>query len=544
MNTTTIDGLSWRRLVMSGAAALQNKRETVNNLNVFPVPDGDTGTNMSMTMTGVLAGNHGGLSSVAAYSAAVAKDMMRSARGNSGVILSLFFRGMARAFDGYDTATPAVLLEAVKQGAKSAAAAVEKPVEGTILTVMRECATDITVTDDTDFEQLLCRLHDKAEAVLAKTPEMLPALRRARVVDSGGYGFCRILEGMKRAMLGEELTNTDAEEAEVRPAADFEAFDTEEITFTFCTECLVDLHRELSEKTAAKLKKTLSAMGDSMVFTYDEEMLKLHIHTDEPLKVLAMMFPLGAFRASKIENMKLQHTGIIAAAEGVPEKAPEKPKKPYGIFAVSPGDGFSDVFKELGADGIIAGGQSMNPSAEDILDAIRACPCETAIVLPNNGNIIMAARQAAELESDTNVIVIPTKTLPQGISALFAFNETRSPEENAEEMTEAARAVTTLSFTRAVRDAEVDGKKVREKQVLGLQDGKVRSAEESYADAVTSMIPLISDRELITLYYGQGVKEDTAESMEQLLTEAFGNAAEVSLVYGGQPLYPFIISAE
>ena len=540
MNTTTIDGPLWRRLVMSGAATLNNKRETVNNLNVFPVPDGDTGTNMSMTMTGVLAGNHGGVASVAAYSAAIAKDMMRSARGNSGVILSLFFRGMARAFDGYDTITPAVLLDAVKQGAKAAAAAVEKPVEGTILTVLRECATDITVNEDTYFEQLLDRLHDNAEAVLAKTPEMLPALRRARVVDSGGYGFCRILEGMKRAIFGEETANTAVEEAEVRPAADFEAFSTEEITFAFCTECLVDLHRQLSDKTAAKLKKTLSAMGDSMVFTYDEEILKLHIHTDEPLKVLAMIFPLGALRASKIENMKLQHTGLIEAAE----QAPEQPKKPYGIFAVSPGDGFSDVFKELGADGIIAGGQSMNPSAEDILDAIKQCPCETAIVLPNNSNIIMAARQAAELASGTNVIVIPTKTLPQGISALFAFNEARGPEENAEEMTEAASAVTTLSFTRAVRDAEVDGKKVKERQVLGLQDGKVKSAEESYADAVTSMIPLISDRELITLYYGQGVKEDAAEDMEQLLADAFGNSAEVSVVYGGQPLYPFIISAE
>ena len=540
MNTTTIDGPLWRRLVMSGAATLNNKRETVNNLNVFPVPDGDTGTNMSMTMTGVLAGNHGGVASVAAYSAAIAKDMMRSARGNSGVILSLFFRGMARAFDGYDTITPAVLLDAVKQGAKAAAAAVEKPVEGTILTVMRECATDITVNEDTYFEQLLDRLHDNAEAVLAKTPEMLPALRRARVVDSGGYGFCRILEGMKRAIFGEETANTAVDEAEVRPAADFEAFSTEEITFAFCTECLVDLHRQLSDKTAAKLKKTLSAMGDSMVFTYDEEILKLHIHTDEPLKVLAMIFPLGALRASKIENMKLQHTGLIEAAE----QAPEQPKKPYGIFAVSPGDGFSDVFKELGADGIIAGGQSMNPSAEDILDAIKQCPCETAIVLPNNSNIIMAARQAAELASGTNVIVIPTKTLPQGISALFAFNEAREPEENAEEMTEAASAVTTLSFTRAVRDAEVDGKKVKERQVLGLQDGKVKSAEESYADAVTSMIPLISDRELITLYYGQGVKEDAAEDMEQLLADAFGNSAEVSVVYGGQPLYPFIISAE
>ncbi len=541
MNTTTIDGLEWRRLVMSGAAVLKSNCDVVNNLNVFPVPDGDTGTNMSMTMTGVLAGNHAGVTSVASYSAAIAKDMMRAARGNSGVILSLFFRGMARAFDGHDTITPSILLDAVRQGAKAAAAAVEKPVEGTILTVMRECAVNINISDDTHFENLIDDLHSNAEAVLAKTPEMLPALRRARVVDSGGYGFCRILEGMKRAILGEQVQDTAPAEVEVNQAASFEAFSTDEITFAFCTECLVDLHRELSDKTVSKLKKTLSAMGDSMVFTYDEEILKLHIHTDEPLKVLAMIFPLGALRASKIENMKLQHTGLIQAAEQAPVSIP---KKPYGIFAVSPGDGFSDVFKELGADGIIAGGQSMNPSAEDILDAMRQCPCETAIVLPNNGNIIMAARQAAELMEDTRVIVIPTKTLPQGISALFAFNETRSPDENTEEMTEAAHAVTTLSFTRAVRDAEVDGKTVKARQFLGLQDGKVKSAEDCIEDAVTSMIPLVSDRELITLYYGQGVKEDTAEAVEQLLADTLGNSAEVSMVYGGQPLYPFIISAE
>ncbi len=541
MNTTTIDGLEWRRLVMSGAAVLKSNCDVVNNLNVFPVPDGDTGTNMSMTMTGVLAGNHAGVASVASYSAAIAKDMMRAARGNSGVILSLFFRGMARAFDGHDTITPSILLDAVRQGAKAAAAAVEKPVEGTILTVMRECAANINVSDNTPFEHLIDDLHSSAEAVLAKTPEMLPALRRARVVDSGGYGFCRILEGMKRAIFGEKVQDVAPAEVEVNQAASFEAFSTDEITFAFCTECLVDLHRELSDKTVSRLKKTLSAMGDSMVFTYDEEILKLHIHTDEPLKVLAMIFPLGALRASKIENMKLQHTELIQAAE---EKPVSVPKKPYGIFAVSPGDGFSDVFKELGADGIIAGGQSMNPSAEDILDAMRQCPCETAIVLPNNGNIIMAARQAAELMEDTRVIVIPTKTLPQGISALFAFNETRSPDENAEEMTEAASAVTTLSFTRAVRDAEVDGKTVKARQFLGLQDGKVRSAEDRIEDAVTSMIPLVSDRELITLYYGQGVKEDAAEAVEQLLADTLGNSAEVSMVYGGQPLYPFIISAE
>ena len=542
MNTLTMDGIKYRQLLMSGAAALDSQRDVVNNLNVFPVPDGDTGTNMSMTMTSVLTGSHGGVASIAAYTAAVARDMMRAARGNSGVILSLFFRGVARAFDGHDTITPALLLEAIKSGAKSAAAAVEKPVEGTILTVMRECATGIENADELSFEQLFDTLYKNAEVILAKTPEMLPALRRARVVDSGGYGFVRILDGMRRAACGEEIVAEPAVVPDTaRAAADFDAFSTEEITFAFCTECLVDLNGEIPEKELSALKKKLSGMGDSMVLTADDEIFKLHIHTDEPLTVLGMIFPLGTVRHSKVENMKLQHTGLIASVEARPE--PREVKK-YGIFAVSPGDGFSDLFKELGADGIISGGQSMNPSAEDILEAMKKCPCETAIVLPNNSNIIMAANQAAELMEGTNVIVIPTKTCPQCVSALFVFNESRTPEENREEMREAAEAVTTLSFTRAVRDAEVDGKSVRAQQFLGLKEGKVKLAEDHLSDAVSLMLPAISDHEIITLYYGKDVKEEAAERMEQLVADALGNNAEISLVYGGQPLYPFIISAE
>lgn len=538
MNTTTIDGHRWRQLVMSGASSLDNQRDVVNNLNVFPVPDGDTGTNMSMTMASVLSGSHSGIASVATYSASVAKDMMRSARGNSGVILSLFFRGMARAFDGHDTITPALLLEAVKQGAKAAASAVEKPVEGTILTVMRECAAPIDVCDGTPFEQLLTDLHGNAEQVLAKTPDMLPALRRARVVDSGGYGFCRILEGMKKAILGERVVATAAPAAESRTAADFQAFDTEEITFAFCTECLLDLEEELPSSTISQLKAALRDMGDSMVLTADEEILKLHIHTDRPLEVLSMVTELGTLRTSKVENMKLQHTGLIASdSEGEQAEI-----MPYGIFAVSPGDGFSDTFKELGANGIIAGGQSMNPSAEDILDAIKAYPCETAIVLPNNSNIIMAARQAAEL-ADTQVLVIPTKTLPQGVSALFAFNGARTPDQNLEEMTDAATTVTTLSFTRAVRDAEVDGKTVRMRQHLGLKDGKVITVEDSLEAAISDTLAHASECELITVYYGQGIRQDAAEGIGQLIADRLPDA-EIAVTYGGQPLYPYIISAE
>ena len=545
MNTMTMDGIRYRELLMAGAAMLESQRDVVNNLNVFPVPDGDTGTNMSMTMSSVLSGTHGAIASVADYTAATARDMMRSARGNSGVILSLFFRGMARAFVEKQSITPADLVEAVKQGSKSAAGAVEKPVEGTILTVMRECSVGIENAESLSFEQVFDKLYDNAEVILAKTPEMLPALRRARVVDSGGFGFVRILEGMKNALNGINVaTETVNTAPAVNAAADFEAFSTEEITFAFCTECLIDLEGEIPEDELLSLKKKLSTMGDSMVLTADDEIFKLHIHTDEPMTVLGMVFGLGTLRHSKIENMKLQHTGLVTSSEGAQQEAEPREVKKYGIFAVSPGDGFTDLFKELGADGIIAGGQSMNPSAEDILEAIQKCPCENAIILPNNGNIIMAAKQAGELSEGTNVIVIPTKTLPQGVSALFAFNESRTPEENVEEMQDAVSMVTTLSFTRAVRDAEVDGQHVRARQFLGLKEGKVKAADDALERVVATMLRHLDACDIVTIYYGKEVKENVAEQMQELVCEVLGEDVEISLVYGGQPLYPFIISAE
>ena len=541
MNTMTMDGIRYRALLIAGAAMLESQRDVVNNLNVFPVPDGDTGTNMSLTMSSVRAGSHGNLDSVADYTAATARDMMRAARGNSGVILSLFFRGMAKAIAGKSEITPSDLLGAVKQGSKSAAGAVEKPVEGTILTVMRECTTGIQNAEQLSFEQLFDKLYNNAELILAKTPEMLPALRRARVVDSGGYGFVRILEGMKNALNGVTVSIASTAATPIQSAASFDEFSTEEITFAFCTECLVDLNAEIPENELLALKRKLSSMGDSMVLTADDEIFKLHIHTDEPMTVLGMVFGLGTLRHSKVENMKLQHTGLVTSAEAAIE--PREVKK-YGIFAVSPGNGFSDLFKELGADGIISGGQSMNPSAEDILRAMQKCPCENAIILPNNGNIIMAAKQASELMEGTNVIVLPTKTLPQGVSALFAFNESRTPEQNAEEMQDALSMVTTLSFTRAVRDAEVDGQHVRARQFLGLKEGKVKAADDSLERVVSAMLRRLDACDIVTIYYGKDVKESAAEQMQQLVCEVLGDDVEISLVYGGQPLYPYIISAE
>lgn len=540
-STKVLDGNLFRQLLLSGASNLERNRETVNNLNVFPVPDGDTGTNMSLTMSNLPALEP--QSAIGKYAADAARSMMRAARGNSGVILSLFFRGVARVMDAKETADVADLLRAVREGAKSAAAAVDKPVEGTILTVMRECSTGIDEGDpELTVQSLFDRLYGQAEAVLQKTPEMLPALRRAHVVDSGGYGFVRVLEGICAALHGKEIAPAESAAIQTAPAANFEEFNSEEIRFAFCTECLLDIEEELPEKVLSDLRRTLSSMGDSMVLTADDEILKVHVHTNEPLKVLSMLYELGTPRTSKIENMRLQHDGI--AVKTVKQEKPKTPRKKYGVFAVSPGDGFTDLFKELGSDSVIGGGQSMNPSADSILRAIEETPCETAIILPNNSNIILTAKQVAEMAVGTRVIVIPTKTLPQGVSALFAYNESRTPEENEAEMTSAASAVSTLSFTHAVRDAELDGLTVRSGQYLGLCEGKVVAAHDALREVAAAMLSYIpEDAEILTLYYGQGVKEETAEDMARLISDGLGGI-DISVTYGGQPLYPFMISAE
>lgn len=536
---TVMNGTRYGELLRAGAACLFASRETVNGLNVFPVPDGDTGTNMSMTMQGITPAAYSN-ESLSAVSATAARDMMRAARGNSGVILSLFFRGMARAFDGMDSADTADLLCAVREGAVAAAAAVDKPVEGTILTVMRECAVGID-THPGDFDGLFDRLCSNASEVLSHTPEMLPALKRAHVVDSGGFGFVRILEGMRAAARGEEVPEIAQTTAAVsmRAAADFEMFDEGEIKYSFCTECLVDTDNTFNEAALSELRGQLSPLGDSMVLTWDGEMLKLHIHTNEPLRVLGMLYEHGTPRTSKVENMKIQHSGLVTTA------AEDVQKKKYGVFAVSPGEGFDDVFKGLGADVVISGGQSMNPSAGDILKAIDSCPCETAIVVTNNGNIVMAAEQASKLARGVDVRVIPTRTLPQGVSALFAFNESRTPDENVEEMKAAINSVASFSVTRAVRDADVEGLEVKKHQYLGLSEGKVKLSADTIDGIARQLAELIPECDNVTLYYGRGVKESEANSVLDIISSGVGDrVGEMSLVYGGQPIYSYVIAAE
>lgn len=541
MGTTSVTGALYQQLLLSASLCLDNNRDAVNNLNVFPVPDGDTGTNMSLTMSAVTT-NHGhDTDSISEYSANVARDMMRAARGNSGVILSLFFRGMARAFDGHDTADINTFREAFRAGAVAAASAVEKPVEGTILTVMRECCAGDC--DAEDIESLLDLFYEKASETLAKTPEMLPVLKRARVVDSGGCGFVHIVDGMRKALSGEPIEVAPITEYAINEAADFSEFSDEEITFTFCTECLLDLEAPVPAVILSNIRSWLASVGDSMVLTTDEEIFKLHIHTNEPMEVLARVTKLGTLRFSKIENMRLQHDGIAVNSGSKKKEKKIVEREPYGIFAVSPGDGFSDLLCELGADRIIAGGQSMNPSADDIIEAIKSFPCETAIILPNNSNIILTAKQVARLMDDVNVLSVDTRTLPQGITSLIAFNKARTPEENIAVMQSVLSDVKTLSVTTAVRDAETDGVTVHKDQLLGLLDGKIKVSSDSLEEVIETLVAEAGDGEIISVYYGEDATEESAEAVAAIISEKLPSA-DIAVLPGGQPIYPYIISVE
>ncbi len=534
----TIDGALYLEMLRGGAAVLEANREATNSLNVFPVPDGDTGTNMSMTIGSVSTVAPGTLSEVATASA---KAMMRAARGNSGVITSLFFRGIARVFSTVESADAGLVSAAFREGAKSAAAAVANPVEGTILTVMRECCASDVLTDD--IGALLDYYFEEADRVLAKTPEMLPVLRRAKVVDSGGYGFVRILDGMRRILHGEKITvDAAGAPAVTREAADFSEFTDEEITFGFETLCLFDRDPSVTEEQLSEFRRYLESVGDSIVITCDDEIYKLHVHSNEPIEVLTRSLFIGTLRDAKIENLRLQHTALVDSEEDDEETPVER--KPYGIFAVASGDGMSDLFHELGADAVISGGQSMNPSTDDIVSAIISTPCDTAIILPNNKNIIMSAKQCADILDNTNVVVIESTTIPEGVSALMAFNSSRTPEENAECMTDSMKSVTTLSVTRAIRDADIDGLAVKRKQYIGLVGGQLKFAADTVSDCIRDMISTFTGTELCTVYYGEDAKNSEAEAVTALISEVLGDDCEVVSIRGDQPVYPYIISLE
>lgn len=550
-----INGKTFSEMCVSAANALDNNQEMINALNVFPVPDGDTGVNMSLTMSTVqnLDQYEGSISDCAMR---ISDNILRSARGNSGAILSLFFRGFAKSLRGLETADAEDFAKAFENGTREAYGAVMNPTEGTILTVMRSCAEEaLRVVRERRFEGdtigLFAYLLGVANKALAETPEMLPMLKEAGVVDAGGSGFVTMISGMLAALNNHPVLRERMEkDSAASGVANFADFDTSDIKFGYCTECIVDKDEaHLGEGKAADFRPWLAGIGDSLVFIETDTFVKVHVHTNHPGKVIEQALTYGQLSMVKIENMRIQHNNLTeeaapAAEAPVEVVAPTEPAKPYGFVSVAVGDGVSALFRDLGVDYIVPGGQTMNPSTEDVLNAIAAVNAETIYILPNNKNIFMVSDRAAELTTDKKVIVIPSAHFTQGLSAMMVFDESADAEANAEAMKEALTTVTTLSLTHAVRDAEIDGLNIKDGQVLGLLDGKVKVAADSDFAAVEALRALLDvEPSFLSVYCGEdAVAEETAR-IEAFLAEAYPTA-EVMVVEGGQPLYDYVISVE
>ena len=558
MSNNVIDGEKFQKMVASAANSLDTEKTEINNLNVFPVPDGDTGINMSLTMKPAreIQVEPGTLAEAASR---VANRLLRAARGNSGAILSLFFRGMAKSFEGLEGADSDDIAKAIRSGTNEAYRAVSKPAEGTILTVMRGTA-EIAEAESEQFrgnpEAFFERLLEGAEEVLEQTPEMLPVLKQANVVDAGGQGFVTMLKGMLASLKGHDVAAVEGNDDEVQEGADFSEFDTESITFAYCTECIVGKYDELrGEGTAEEFKTTISPWGDSMVFVDDEEIIKLHIHTNDPGRVLSEAIKYGNLETVKIENMKKQHSALTAAGEKAAEAnkpADYTPDKDYGFVAVCLGEGTANIFRELGVHEIVTGGQTMNPSTDNLLDAIRKTRGREVFVLPNNKNIIMVAKQAAAIiEAEVaegaapaqRVIVLETRSVPEGMSAMLAFDETTSADDNAAAMTETFGCVHTLSVTRAVKDATIDGLSIKAGEYMGLCDRKIGYTGTDYEIIVMEMLRNFPDASFVTVLYGADISEENANIIFEKL-KAVVPDAECNLLFGGQPLYDFVISVE
>ena len=560
MSKKVIDGEQFQKMVASAANSLDTEKTEINNLNVFPVPDGDTGINMSLTMKPAreIQVEPGTLAEAASR---VANRLLRAARGNSGAILSLFFRGMSKSFEGLETADSDDIAKAIRSGTNEAYRAVSKPAEGTILTVMRGTA-EIAEAESEQFkgnpEAFFERLLEGAEEVLEQTPEMLPVLKQANVVDAGGQGFVTMLKGMLASLKGHDVAAVEGSDEETNEGADFGEFDTDSITFAYCTECIVGKSDEFrGEGTAQKFKEIISDIGDSMVFVDDDEIIKLHIHTNDPGFVLSHAVKYGALEMVKIENMKKQHSALTAAGEKADKGETDAPidytpDKDFGFVAVCLGEGTANIFRELGVHEIVTGGQTMNPSTDNLLDAIRKTRGREVFVLPNNKNIIMVANQAAAIiEAEVaeglipqqRVIVLETRSVPEGMSAMLAFDPTSPADDNAAAMTETFGCVHTLSVTRAVKDAAIDGISIKAGEYMGLCDRKIGYTGTDYEIIILEMLRNFPDAAFVTVLYGDEITEENAniifEKMKAVVPEA-----ECSLLYGGQPLYDFVISVE
>lgn len=545
MSHRTIDGLLFREMMLAGAALLEKNREAVDALNVFPVPDGDTGTNMSLTlMSAVKEVSAREMFSASEAAEAVAKGALKGARGNSGVILSQLFRGFVRGLEGADKIDARAFARGLKAGAETAYKAVMKPKEGTILTVARVISEEAMRQADrapNDLSALFQVILQSGESILKKTPEMLPVLKQAGVVDAGGRGLLLVYAGMNAALNGEAIESAQApmvHDGEVSFDDDHEAM--EEIKYAYCTEFLIQhLNEKVQEEDVATFRRRLNRIGDCVLVVGDLSLVKVHVHTNDPGKALQAGLALGELVNLKIENMVEQRRERVAKME---EEAAKEQK--YGMVAVSLGEGFSRIFQDLGVNKIVEGGQTMNPSVEDLLGAIDSVPAKTVYIFPNNGNVVFAAQQAAEL-SRREVLVIPTKNVAMGIAAAVVYQEDLEPQVNAQRMTEAAERVKTGMITRAIRDTQFESLDIHEGDCIGLFNGKIAvNGKDEHEVALALMQLLIQDEDaLITVYFGEDATETDADILTEEIMDLYSNC-DVELHNGGQPVYPYIISVE
>ncbi len=549
MNEQKITGSLFQRMVIEGALAIAEKKEAANELNVFPVPDGDTGTNMYMTMHAAQEEMER-LTEPTLRKAVdqTASALLRGARGNSGVILSLLFRGMAKKLREKEKAGGCDFALALREGVDTAYKAVMKPAEGTILTVTRVSAQHAVELCQADpqlsVEQVFSAVLERGQAALQETMSQNPVLEKAGVVDAGGFGFLTIFEGMFDAFRGIHKERVIEEAPAAKSAADFSAIADEDITFTYCTEFIAE--RKDKARNVGRMRSLLSEIGDSLVVVEDDDIVKVHVHTDQPNKALEEGLKFGPLLTVKIENMRQQYTAKVIEGTVAPEHREIcPPEKKYGFVCVAAGDGLHTVFTDLGCDQVVQGGQTMNPSTEDILRAVDQTPAEIVYVFPNNKNIIMAAQQAAALCEDKQVVVMPSKNIPQGISAMLVFDADAEQEDNTAAMNEAMEAVRAGQVTYAARNSDFDGKKIKEGEYLGLCEGKLAANSKRQHDVLKKLIrELVSaDSTFATIIYGEGVTEEEAAKVEELFRKE-NHDLEITVIHGGQPVYYYILSVE
>ena len=555
----TIDAQMVAKMFLGGAKNLESKKEWINELNVFPVPDGDTGTNMTLTITAA-AGEVGNLEELNMETLAkcISSGSLRGARGNSGVILSQLLRGFTKGIKDQEELDVIDLANAMQKAVETAYKAVMKPKEGTILTVAKGAALKAAELAQSmeDMEEFCRLVIEEAQEVLSRTPDMLPVLKEAGVVDSGGQGLVEVLKGCYDALLGKEVDysfETPKKESEVRISARTEA----EIRFGYCTEFIIMLEKAYDEKTELEFKAFLESIGDSIVVVSDDDIVKVHVHTNDPGLAIQRALTYGALSRMKIDNMRLEHeeklikdASRIAAEQKKQDEAKkaekkEEPRKEMGFISVSIGEGVGEIFKGLGVDYLIEGGQTMNPSTEDMLEAISQVNADHIFILPNNKNIILAANQAGSLTSDKHVIVIPTKTVPQGITAMVNYIPEETPGENELRMQEEIQNVKTGQVTYAVRDTKIDDKEIHLGDIMGIgDDGILAVGKEVQETALSMMEELVeADSEIIGVYYGEEVSEEDAQALGEKIAEKYPNT-EVEVHYGGQPIYYYVVSVE